>query len=435
MGLALLLACGAALVSSEDPEVFAQEEEQEKPNIVYILADDARYEDLMIQEGISDLAARGALFTDYHLTNPLCCPARATYLTGQYAHSHGIMDNEHKGEQGWYWFKKKGHAADSLAVWMKQAGYQNAIFGKLMNGYTDEMRTPPGFERAYITDGPPGDGEATKRAQQFFAENADEGPVGVFLWLRSPHGPFASPKLYDGDFNHLQRELPASYAEADVSEKLPIFSELKKPGEDGMRELWLTRLEMAKRVDAGLLAMEEVARQTGEYDSTIFVITSDNGFFMGEHRLRNGKSHAYDAASHVPLIMSGPGVIPGRYAEVAGNHDVVPTVLELAGLPVPERVEGRNLFDPLSSGRDGILIENPSPGVYISRDRRPTLPGYKAVRTDSGELYIKWNNGHTEYYTNPDQTEASEPPPYMSEWVAELASCRGSSSCAEAERR
>jgi N-acetylglucosamine-6-sulfatase len=148
MALALLLACGAALVSSEDPEVFAQEEEQGKPNIVYILADDARYEDLMFQEGISDLAARGALFRDYHLTNPLCCPARATYLTGQYAHSHGIIQNEHKGEQGWYWFKKKGHAADSLAVWMKEAGYQNAVFGKLMNGYTNNMRTPPGFRNA-----------------------------------------------------------------------------------------------------------------------------------------------------------------------------------------------------------------------------------------------------------------------------------------------
>jgi hypothetical protein len=138
----------------------------------------------------------------------------------------------------------------------------------------------------------------------------------------------------------------------------------------------------------------------------------------------------YTPATHVPLIFKGPGVPAGTYSRLAGNHDFVPTVLALLGLPPRTDADGRDLF-AADSGRQGILIQSPNPDIHTLDSTgakvKYGLPGYSAIRTNSGGLYVEWDNGHTEYYTNPDQIDPAPAPDYMHSWLTSLETCQGDS--------
>jgi N-acetylglucosamine-6-sulfatase len=409
-----LLAAGCAAKAQEVPE---------RPNLVFVLADDSRYEGLMLQENVSELAGEGTLFRDFHITDPQCCPSRATFLTGEYPHNTGILKNNSGGADGaWDEFKAKGHTEDYLPVLLQHGGYKTFLGGKLINGCEPGCQ-PPGFDQVFLTpNDPTRDLAVGQKAEEFFRTNAPNGPVAIFLWVRSPHCPCSDPPQFDGDFDHLTRQLPASYAEQDVSEKLGVFSRLKRPGPDGMRQSWLQHLEMTKRVDYGLGLLRDTATDIGEYEKTVFAVSGDNGWNLGEHRVKRGKTLPYTASQHEPLVLSGPGVPTAIRDDLTGNHDFVPTILPLLRLPEREGVDGRDLF--AAAPRESILVEHPQPYIYVGKDRTQ-LPGYKAMLTDEGDLYIEWKNGHKEYYDEPTHTEPSPPPPGISERLRGLVTCSG----------
>jgi N-acetylglucosamine-6-sulfatase len=409
------------------------------PNMVFVLADDATWEDMMKQPDIRALANHGALFDDFHITNPLCCPSRATFMTGLYPHNtHVEKDNFKGGVSGWQQFVREGNLKDWLPGRLKDAGYETALCGKLMNGYTNKMDDPPGLDMVYITaqNRPDQDDRATSQCAEWMRNHADDGkPLAVFLWLRSPHCPCKQPTDHH-EFDNAVRRLPASYMERNVSEKLPQFSKLRILGKHALDDTWRIRLNMTARVNSGLVKMQRTTRDLGMRNNTVFAVSSDNGYFLGEHRDVREKGLPYSPATHVPMIFDGPGIPTGTSHQLAGNHDFVPTVLALLGLPPRADADGRDLFGGNLSQRQGIEIESPSPAVHTFSKKGAKLdyglPGYSAIRTDSGGLYVEWANGHTEYYTDPDQMDAVRPPNYMHSWLASLASCQGKS-CLAAE--
>jgi N-acetylglucosamine-6-sulfatase len=395
----------------------------------------------MAMQAVQELAKGGAEFDNFYATDPLCCPSRATALTGMYSHNHGILKNSLGRRSGWATFRSLGHTESYLPLWLNESGYATGIFGKLMNGYTHKQPVPPGFDVAKITSNSGEDAEAASEAQTFFAENVEEGPVAVFLWLHSPHNPFRSPAMYDGDFDAVPFEPSPAFNEQDVSEKPGFIRKAQRfRGKEikALENQWRTRLEMTRRVEAGLIAMQQTANALNE-ENTVYVVTSDNGWFLGEHRISGGKTLPYDPAAHMPLVISGPGVEPGvRHEVLVGNHDLAPTLAELAGVQVPpEHVfDGRSLV-PLLEGqdvrwRDALLIEHRQPVVKLEGKHRPLKSGYHAMRT-AGGLYIEWERSrYTEYYEDEWQTEPSPPPEDASSRLAALSVCSGDS-CRSAE--
>ena len=437
MTLAVLIA-SVVLVSAESPKVFAQVQQK---NIVFVLADDMRADDLAYMDRLVGWSQGGTTFENVYHTNPQCCPARTTMLTGKYSHNHGVEKNPVGSKlSGYQVFKRSGAGASYLPRWLDQAGYATGVFGKFLNGYEDSLPPPPGFDVAKISKSPRGDPGMTDRAEQFFRANAAERPVFAAVWLRSPHGPLDQPARYDGDFDGVQRHLTPAYDEADVSEKVGFIRNLGRINTDADRNLtntWRTRLEMSRRIEDATLQMTQAALDLGELENTIFVIASDNGFFLGEHRLRCCKALPYDASSKNFLVMKGPGIEAQTRSELVGDNDFTPTLAELAGVSVPGgyNMDGRSLV-PLLRGeivpswRDALLIEHPAPP--INGDQKP---GYKAVKTASGELYIEWENGHVEHYADEYQTHPANDPVRQAELEAKLDALRdcAAESCRTAE--
>lgn len=142
--LAVLMACGLTLVALEEAEVSAQT--PQKPNIVFILADDLRYDDFSYMPKTRALiGSQGATFSRAYVPLGICCPSRASILTGMYTHNHKVWFNENGANGGWQGFKSQGHERDNLATRLRGAGYRTGLFGKYLNDY-DGSSVPRGWD-------------------------------------------------------------------------------------------------------------------------------------------------------------------------------------------------------------------------------------------------------------------------------------------------
>ncbi len=143
IALAVLLASGVSVVSLEESGVSAQT--LKKPNIVFILADDMRYDDLKyMPKTRSLLGSKGRRFDNAFVSLSMCCPSRATIMRGQYAHNTGVWFNN--GSQGgWQGYKSRGYEKDNVATRLYGAGYRTGLFGKYLNGYEKTTSVPPGW--------------------------------------------------------------------------------------------------------------------------------------------------------------------------------------------------------------------------------------------------------------------------------------------------
>jgi len=407
-------------------------------NIVFVLADDMRYDEVAYLDGLQEFAASGLSFSRYYVTDPQCCPSRATILTGRYPQNTGVLRNPPSND-GWEPFIEKGNAKSYLPRWLDDAGYATALYGKLMNGYGNQDRLAPGFDETKISEWPRQDGSMTKEAVRFFGEHSGEQPVAVFLWLRSPHDPMQVPDEYAHDFDTIPLSLSPAFNESDVSDKPASVRRdpLSSKEQRQMLSKRRSRLEMGRRVEEAIQAMVGAARVSGELDDTYFVFSSDNGYLLGEHRLKK-KSWPYSEAAHQPLIVSGPGIPAGATTDaLAANHDLAPTIMELAGLPIAVNappVDGRSLV-PLLSGqepttwRDAVLVQHPHPGEDKNSE------GYRALYTAQEELYAEWEKGWVEHYTDVYQTEPANAPARQAELETKLDALKDCSgdSCRRAE--
>ena len=335
----------------------------ERPTIIVVMFDDL---DVTLAEAMptwTDVASRGVTFTRSFVTTPLCCPSRATFLTGQYARTHGVVSNR-PPNGGYQRALELGIQGCSLPVWLDRAGYDTAMIGRFLNGHAPftSRATPPGWDDwqalhggkytsyrlndngtlvrpdTYATD------ELAERAVR--AVSADrERPLFLVVNATAPHEPVQ----------------PASRHADD-------------PAPDGV-DPGRYRLMLA-----GMELLDRVLLDTP--DDAYVVITSDNGF----HTVPTwGKSLPWDSDTRVPLVVIGPGIESGERSELVANVDLAPTIAEWAGVEPPPSVEGRSLMPVLRSERAPwrASLDLELPGVW------------RAVRT-AHDLTVTWADGRVE---------------------------------------
>jgi N-acetylglucosamine-6-sulfatase len=347
-----------------------------RPNIVFVLADDldVRTADLMPRLPAL-MGQHGITFGRAYVTQSLCAPSRASILTGQYPHNHGVLDNT--GDHGGFPAFRAGPESSTIATWLRAAGYRTALVGKYMNSYPASMSPdyiPPGWDewRAQLSDYSAdryinyyldengqvsefGTSEAdyetdvlTSRALAFVDRAVGDGkPFFLYLAPDAPHLP-AIPAPRHALTSQVAWPVAPSFNETDVSDK-PAFVQ-NAPLMTSQQVLRLDRTQAGRR--RTMLAVEDmladvlaVLAADGVLDETYVFFTSDNGLMLGEHRLVTTKNLPYEEAIRVPLLVMGPGISAATRDDehFVLNIDFAPTLAELAGVPVPDSVDGRSL--------------------------------------------------------------------------------------------
>ena len=420
MGAALLLlaACGGSGAPSLPAPAPTATPLAARPNLVLVVTDDLDIPTSLELPRLPDLMAdRGLSFTRAFATQPLCAPSRASILTGQYSHNHGVLGN-HPPEGGFPAFRRNERS--TLATWLRDAGYRTGLFGKYINDYplgAGDDYVPPGWDRWFghlsaledgrylnywVNDG----GEVlrygarpedyspdveTQRATAFIREAASRSePLFVYLAPESPHVPATYAERHGADFRYSLAPRTPNFNEGNVSGKPSWIRQISLMTEaeiDEVDRFQRFRLRSLRAVEEMIETVVQALAETGRLDRTYIVFTSDNGILMGQHRAVGLKANAYEETIGIPLIVRGPGVAAGRTDAFALNIDLAPTLLELAGVPVPESIDGRSLAPflrgtPPASWRRDTLIEN---GPSYSLRTGEWMYNYQS--TEEFELY------------------------------------------------
>jgi len=452
-----------------------------KPNIVFILADDMRKDDLKyMPKTRSLLKAKGMSFENAFVSNALCCPARATIMRGQYSHNTHVWTNG-GANGGWQVYRVNSLEQDNVATRLKAAGYRTALFGKYLNGY-NSTSVPQGWDRWFATEEGYFDYDANdqgtirhfgtdasdyqtdvlkRRAKAFVGASVTAGePFFAYVAPKAPHNaegqgvPVSAPRdrhAYDG----LKAPRPPSFNEKDVSDKppwirrMPRLSDANKAEIDDRHE---KRAESLQAVDDLVAGVVGKLKNKGVMGNTYVFFSSDNGWQEGEHRLDFGKWRPYEEDIHIPLLVRGPGVASGRQAhKLALNTDFLPTFMNLAcsaSTPCDTQnwsyvPDGRSLKPVLegnaTSWRSAILLEAARNDV-----NKPNAPAYRAIRTvntntTTNRKNVKYSDGSKELYylkSDPyeltDRYKATSPPAGLVSRLRALKNC-AAKSCRTAE--
>jgi arylsulfatase A-like enzyme len=351
-------------------------------NVVFILTDDMTSAELAGMPNVQSLiGAEGTTFNEAYVSFPLCCPSRATMLSGQYMHNHGVHGNFPPNGS---WFKWRSHESNDLPVWLQQDGYYNVHIGKYMNGYSlvdGTLPVPEGWSEWYgkvsedalyfdynIVEktGPSATPRITfygdqptdyqtdvfgDRAVDFVNDSAvSRQPFWLNLWFNSPHGPFdpAPRDLYRLAGSPVPK-LPA-FNEKDIRDK-PRWLQKQLKRRLTKRQIKVIDNERRRQqeqlisVDESVGELIQALKDKGILDDTYVIFASDNGFFRGEHRIASGKYLPYDPASRVPLLIRGPGIPPGGVSnELVWNGDIAQTIDQIASGSINASVDGRSLL-------------------------------------------------------------------------------------------
>ncbi|HEX7273510.1 MAG TPA: sulfatase [Casimicrobiaceae bacterium] len=447
-----------------------------RPNIVFVLTDDLSWNLVQYMPHVLKMQREGVTFSNYFVSDSLCCPSRSSIFTGRYPHNTGIFRNV--GEDGGYLaFRRRGHEQATFATALSAAGYRTAMLGKYLNGYQPKSDpAAPGWSFwAVAGNGYPGfnydlneDGKIVhygnapddyltdvlgRLAVRFIKQSAGT-PFIIEVATFAPHAPY-TPAPRDANA-HPGLRVPRTGAfnaapDANAPQWLKAHPALSPADQDAIDRDFRKRAQSVLAVDAMIGELQRVVAAIGEERNTYFIFSSDNGYHMGEHRLLPGKMTAFDTDIRVPLVVTGPGVpATTRVDEVAENIDLCPTFAELGGMAPSTSIDGRSLV-PLLHGEkvDGwrslALIEHHGPVRDLvdpdfpsARSGNPTT--YEAIRAP-GWLYAEYANGEREYHdlaTDADElrnTFGSLGPDArraLHAAVAAASTCRGEASCAAA---
>lgn len=407
--LALLLP--VLLAGCPSRAAIAPPAQPRRPNFVFILTDDQRWDALgVVQREQGDrarfpwfrtphldrLAAEGARFRNAFVVNSLCSPSRASFLTGQYGHKNGIIDNHTPFPAG----------SVTSATLLRPAGYSTGYFGKWHMGPQSGPRPGFGVSASFVGQGrydncpieingksTPTQGwvddVTTGYAVDFIGANKDR-PFFLVLGLKAAHGPFEPPACHKDTFAGEQaRPVPNLAARAIYLPK-PAAGEADKPARPGTNLNYFRCLAAA---DDNVGRVLHALDQHQLADDTLVVFAGDNGFYLGEHGLGDKRS-AYEESLRIPLLVRYPRLAAkGRLVDgLALNIDLAPTLLDLAGVPVPRAMQGRS-WRPLLEGKtDGWRDSFFYAYFYENPFRVPTVT---AVRTATVKL-VRYP-GHDEW--------------------------------------
>jgi arylsulfatase A-like enzyme len=421
---------GACTPNSEDEVVVVQPSQgaavddaagsDNRPNIIFILTDDQRYDELGFMNPILEtpnmdrLAAEGVHFENAFVTTSLCSPSRASILTGQYMHNHGVVDNNKPPRDGTVFFPQ----------YLQQAGYETAYVGKWHMGESASSSVKlddpqPGFDhwvsfagqgeyypvvkngktnqlnvngrqvdqKGYITD------ELTDYAMDWLANRDDEKPFFMYLSHKAVHANFSPAERHKEQY--VGRKIPVPDSQADsvenyagkprwVKDQRNSWHGVDFPYHSGEFDVQAYKMQYHRAlsaVDDSLGRLLQWLEDAGKAENTIVVLMGDNGFMFGEHGLID-KRNAYEESMRVPLLARGPGLPANSVVnEIVANIDIAPTVLDAAGLDSKEHFDGRSFYalakaEPVDVWRDELLYE------YYWEFNYPSTPTTLALRTD-----------------------------------------------------
>jgi N-acetylglucosamine-6-sulfatase len=452
---------------------------QAKPNIVFIMTDDQTVASTSVQRNVSLIQGQGTTFTQTISSYPLCCPSRATYLSGQYSHNHGVIHNA--GPFGGY---TRFDNSNSLPLWLQAAGYRTMHVGRYLNGYGVQnpnlAEVPPGwtdwvsgvgeqvfnFERWQTNENGqifnrPGADHPGEYQTDFYGRRAAElidqaapstQPFFLSLTFPAPHSGFPiepdDPTLlptpvpaprHRNYFADRPLPRPPNFDEVDVSRKPQIVADRPRLSPEwiaAIQENYQQELEALLSVDDAVGSVLNALERSGELDDTLLIYTSDNGFFHGEHRLPSEKILPYEESARIPLIMRGPGVPAGRkLGNLVSNIDWAPTIVDAADATPQRLLDGSSLFgvmeDPTRETGREIVLEN---GVGANG-----VPMFRALRNQRYIWIDHKTSGEYELYDlakDPYQLRNLEDldsyAPIRSALVKRLhrlQSCRGARAC------
>jgi N-acetylglucosamine-6-sulfatase len=462
-----------ALPEPITPEVQTPSEPPTFRNVVMVLADDL---DWKLFDQIPRLAAlkdKGMTFTNHTVVDSLCCPSRVTIMRGQYIHNHDVISNIEATGGGWPTFQRLGEDADCLPVWLDDAGVTTALYGKYLNEYPTRpggiRYIPPGWDEwaVPISRGDSYTGYSytlnnngdlvrygTKpedflndvlndKAREFIADTNE--PFFLYLSNYTPHKPFATAPRHLGAHAGLSAPRTPAYNTFGENEpswlaEFPTLSDWKLSELD---KVWRKRARSAETVADSVEAVLAELQATGKDKDTLVVVTTDNGYHVGEYRMPKGKRTPYAADTVVPMIAIGPGIPAGvEVDEMTSTIDLAPTFTEIMGGQTPEWVDGRSLLPFLGAGqapedwRTAALSESIGETNKSDPDYLPFIPPpFSALRTPRW-LYVEYDDGSTALYdrlTDPYElrniVDSADPTfvAALSAQLAQLDACAGPS--------
>ncbi len=355
---------------------------QARPNVLLVVTDDQRWDTLPYMPTVqAELVGKGVSFGNSFTVNPLCCPARATILTGTYPHTHGVWANNGPLSAPRH-FDVERH----LGAWLQLAGYRTGLFGKFFNNWGHPLR-PAGFDRWFSFHSPGGAGPYFD-----YAVDAD----GELRWYGSAEADYSTDVVAREAEAFVRRPGPWFAYVAPFAPHLPtVPAPRHAQASFGATEGYpLQYLRTLLGVDDLVARLVLALRETGQLENTVVVFTSDNGFHLGEQGLR-GKETPYEASIRVPLVIryDALGVATRTESALIGNVDLAPTVLELAGVSVEHPFEGTSLAPLLRQEqppwRTSIEIEY--------RGRSGGLPSFCQVRGTDWS-YVQYEDGREGYW-------------------------------------
>jgi len=444
------------------------------------MTDDQRADDMNYMPVTKRLiGGSGVTYNNSFVSFPLCCPSRATHLSGQHAHNHGVKDNviAHGGGNDSF------DHTNTVPVWLQRAGYATAHVGKYLNEYgeTSAPNVPPGYDDFFATIDPStyqfwnydvfdngtrrSFGSATedyqtdvvaKRAVDDITRlGAQTKPFYLTVWPLAPHSstgkgsvvplaPAPAPR-HVGTKPNVRAPRPASFMEADRNDKPKALLDLLDRIADEVAKSGTTQEQVEALLDQiqqaraeSLLAVDELVQKvidaltaTGQIENTVVVFTSDNGWMMGEHAITIGKVVPYEESIRVPLLVRGPGFPKGASAnQPVSNVDVPATVLEVAAAAAGIPQEGTSLLpvakDPNLRKDRAVLIESTANGVQAYQGIRTAGWSYVRYAEDGGEeLYDLFADPYQLENRIADPTFAKARDRFRRE-VERLGACKGS---------
>ena len=419
---------GLATSSLSGVEAFARQlsSSSEKPNILCIVGEGLRWDELSLTgnkivrtPNMDRIGREGCVFHNAFVVNALCLPSRATMLTGMYSHSTGAVSNV----EG-----KIDPRLPLVSDLLQKAGYETAFLGKshvegaLMDHYWDYYFGFVGqadYYRSRITEGIKGkygpeklyageyvDTLLTRKAVEWLQKKRDK-PFCMFLWFYAPHAPFFRPKDMVNNLNGVPIPVPASFDEdekgypgkpravADADDKIgysEVYSDDPRSLEELVKDHYVGVEDNDRNVGA---VLQELERQD-QLGKTAVLLSSDHGFFLGEHHLYD-KRLMYEPSIRVPMLLRFPGKVKAGATsdEMVLNLDMAPTLLQIAGLPVPTEMQGKSML-PLAEGQK---IDWRQDWLYEYYE----YPGFENVRPCRGVRTTRYK--YIEFFLDPKEYE------------------------------
>ena len=464
LALALFFSGGATGVSPVPQAVADEAPPNERLNIVNILLDDASSNLLRRMPTIqSRMVKRGTRMPNAIYSVAWCGPSRASMFTGRYPHNHGVgfcMDGYPTPEGGGAWdIFRNGRAnseASTYATWLRDSGYYTGYIGKYMNGYDGTTTVPPGWDRWFGYEGNYGSGPTYEinengtireysrkvhdtdymafRAKGFIRDRKDDSePFLLTVATNAPHVPDWVARRHKSKFPAAKLPKSPNFNEANVSDKGSYMRGRPKLTQEQVDRLDLRhrqRLRSMLSVDEMVGGILNTLQETGQMKDTYIFLWNDNGYHLGNHRIRDGKLFPYEEDVRYPMVVRGPGVPKDKVMpQEISNIDIAPTFADIANTEPESSVDGRSFLPLLGSSppdssawRDAVLTE------FKGAPHPEAPPPYNSIRTNTVKL-IEYEGGDVEFYDlrkDPFelQSNARDPRvPALLERLHELDSC------------